>query len=158
MSKRTAQISDELRRVIQEIIARGLSDPRIAGLITVTRVKVSEDLRSASVGISVFPAEKEALTMHGLRAASRHIRRRAGDMMAMNRVPELDFEVDPSVREQGDVLRAIARAREELDASGAPGAHEGAPVQNRDEARDPQDRSADDSPHLPGASAGEPSQ
>lgn len=116
MSKRTAQIGDELRRVIQEIIARGLSDPRIAGLITVTRVKVSEDLRSASVGVSVFPAEKEALTMHGLRAASRHIRRRAGDMIAMARLPELEFEVDASVRQQGDVLRAIARAREEYEA------------------------------------------
>ncbi len=113
MSKRTIQIGDELRKAIQQVITRGLNDPRIRGLVTITRVRVSEDIRHARVSVSVFPHEHEDLTMHGLRSASRHIRRRAADLVALPRLPELSFVLDQDMKNQAEVIDALVRAREE---------------------------------------------
>ena len=63
MSRRTEQLASTLHRAIQEVIGRGFQDPRISGLITVTSVKVTEDMRSATVMVSVLPAERQNLTM-----------------------------------------------------------------------------------------------
>ena len=46
-SFRPLQVSSLLSRVIQERLARGLSDPRYRGLVSVTEVKVGSDLRTA---------------------------------------------------------------------------------------------------------------
>ncbi len=116
MTRRVEQVSKTLQRAIQEQLERGLSDPRIRGVITVTQVKVSPDLRVAKALVSITPEKHESLTMHGLRSAARHIRRRVGDHVAMARVPELNFELDRSLKTQRQVLEAIAQAKAELDA------------------------------------------
>jgi ribosome-binding factor A len=97
------------------VLAKGLSDPRVRGLITVTRVEVPEDLKQASIHISVLPAENGELTMHGLRAAARHIRHQIADQLVMPNTPMLVFKHDVSTRQQAEVLGAIARARAELE-------------------------------------------
>ena len=76
MSHRREQIGSTLEREIQAVLARGLNDPRIRGLVTVTGVEVTSDLKHARVLISVLPEEHEALTLHGLRAASGRLGRR----------------------------------------------------------------------------------
>ncbi len=119
MSRRTERVGAELREAIQKVIAKGLSDPRVRGLITITNVKVTEDLRQARVGVSVFPEDKEALTLHGLQNASRHIRRSAGELLALAKMPELTFESDASIRRQSEVLGALAKAREERETKDA---------------------------------------
>ena len=122
MSVRMQRISAELGRAVQEVITKGLSDPRVRGLITVVGVTVSDDLRQATIRVSVYPAEHEELTLHGLSAASRFIRREAGELMAMARLPELRFKIDQSLKRQAGVLDALAKAnaeRKDLDAEGA---------------------------------------
>src|SRR6185369_13185005 len=91
MSRRSEQFGAELRRAVQEILARGLQDPRVSGLITVTGVAVTEDLRDATVSISVLPEEKQDLTLHGLRGAASHIRHEVGEIIDARRVPVLNF-------------------------------------------------------------------
>jgi ribosome-binding factor A len=110
MNRRTEQIASTLQRAVQDVLARGLSDPRISGLVTVTGVVVAEDLATAEVSVSIYPEERESLSMHGLRAASRHIRRRVGDLVAMRQVPELTFRLDRTLKRQAEVLRAISKA------------------------------------------------
>ncbi|MEO1585057.1 MAG: 30S ribosome-binding factor RbfA [Planctomycetota bacterium] len=110
MSQRTDQIAGLLREAIQKVIAKGLHDPRVKGLITVTRVTVSEDLRSATVYISVMPDDARDLTMHGLRAASKHIRHQISDSLALRRVPDLLFKPDAKAARQAAVLDALAKA------------------------------------------------
>ena len=51
--------------------------------------------------------------MHGLRSASRHIRRRAADLVALPRLPELSFVLDQDMKNQAEVIDALVRAREE---------------------------------------------
>lgn len=116
MSRRTDQMSATIREALQAVIDRGLADPRISGLITVTQVRVTDDFKSAFVEISVLPAEKQDLTMHGLRAAARHIRREVGDHVAIKQMPELVFRLDESLKKQAGVLDAIAKATAEREA------------------------------------------
>lgn len=114
MSRRADQIASVLHRALEEVIARGFNDPRIQGLVSVTRVSVSADFRNATIGVSVFPHEKAQVSLHGLRAAAGHIRRRVGEQVAMRAVPQLAFELDESVRKHAEALEAIARASADL--------------------------------------------
>jgi ribosome-binding factor A len=116
MSRRTDQMAATIRGSLQEVIDRGLNDPRISGMITVTGVRITEDVKSAFVDISVLPAERQALTMHGLRAAARHIRRQVGDLVAIRQMPELVFRLDESLKKQAGVLDAISKAAAEREA------------------------------------------
>lgn len=129
MTRRTERIDSLLRDAVQQVLARGLQDPRISGLLTVTSVKISPDLRSATVLVSVFPEEKQDLTLHGLKAAAGHVRHEVASIIDMRKVPELIFRADLSLKKQAavvrDVLRAVAERGEE--AGGPPAPSEDAP-------------------------------
>ena len=112
MSRRTDQIAGLLRESVQQIISRGLQDPRIRGLVTITKVDVSPDLSRAILFTSVMPYDRADLTMHGLKSSAKHIRRKVGESTAINRVPELIFEPDRGSRNQAEVIEALAAAHE----------------------------------------------
>lgn len=110
MTRRTEQLASTLQRAIQEVIARGLNDPRIGGLITITSVTVSADLREAVVMVSVLPEEKQELVVHGLKHAAPHIRREIGESIRSRQLPTLHFRLDESLKKQAAVIRAISQA------------------------------------------------
>lgn len=112
MNRRTEQVGSTIQRAIQDVIARGLNDPRVSGLITVTEVRVSDDLREAVVMVSVLPAERQELVLHGLRHAAPYIRREIGEAIRSRQLPTLIFKLDESLKKQAAVIRAIARATE----------------------------------------------
>lgn len=144
MSHRPKQVASGLQRAIQQVINRGLQDPRVRGLITITEVRVSSDLRDATVMVSVTPEEHEALTLHGIRSAAKHIRRQAGELVRMRTLPTLHFKIDRAGKEQAKIIAAINRAvsdlpptREEADTSPTEppdGAGAGEPAQDEDQA------------------------
>lgn len=112
MSRRLERVISTLQQSVQRVLAKGLSDPRARGLITVTEVNVAEDLRTATIFISVLPEKHQDLTLHALRHAARHIRRETGELMAMHTLPEFDFRLDSRLKQQAAVFDALARARE----------------------------------------------
>lgn len=116
MTRRSERVSAALTRAIQQVVARGFSDPRIRGLITVTDVTVSPDFAEALVMVSVLPAENQDLTLHGLQAASPHIRHEIGELIDLKRMPRLLFRVDNRVKKEaavlGDINRAIEASRQ----------------------------------------------
>lgn len=111
---RSARMAAEIRRAMQQLLARGLNDPRIRGLLTVTGVDVSDDRREAVVRVSVLPDEHAKLTMHGLRAATGRLRREAMSRVRSRTFPQLRFELDRAYKEELGVLAAISRASAEL--------------------------------------------
>jgi ribosome-binding factor A len=127
VSHRREQVASTLQRAVQQVIAKGLQDPRISGMITVTAVEVSPDLKAATVLVSILPADRERLTMHGLRDAASHIRRQTGDLVDMRQVPELTFRLDSSLKKQADVYTAIAKVTAERERAAAEGAAGAAP-------------------------------
>jgi len=112
MSRKTEQFASELRELIQSLITRGLADPRISGLITVTEVTVSPDLRNATVLVSVLPHDREQTTLKGLIAAAGHLRHEIGRTITNRHIPDLAIRLDDRLRKQAETLDAIHKANE----------------------------------------------
>lgn len=115
MNPRHERLTSSIERGVQQVLARGLQDPRVRGLITVTKVEITPDSKQATIGISVLPAEHQKLTVHGLQSAARHIRREVADLIRTRTMPEFRFLEDDSLKKQAQVLGELAKVREELD-------------------------------------------
>jgi ribosome-binding factor A len=113
MSRRNEQLTSSIHRGVQSILDRGLQDPRVRGLITVTEVRLSQDMSEAVVVVSVLPEDKQDLTMHGLRAAASHVRHELSDLLELRRTPRLTFKLNKAFKKQAEVLRALTLVEEE---------------------------------------------
>ncbi len=109
-SHRKEQVASTLQRAIQQVLVKGLNDPRVRGLITVTDVEVPPDLRTATVMISVLPEERQNLSLRGIQEAARHIRHEVSELVDMKQIPELFFKLDLSLKKQAKAMQAIAKA------------------------------------------------
>lgn len=107
MTHRTEQAESLLQQVITQVLQRDVSDPRIRGIISVTEVDVSPDLRQAKVKVTVLPEKYEKRTLAGLTAASRHIQSKVKDKVALRIVPHLTFEIDHGLKKQAAVFTDI---------------------------------------------------
>jgi ribosome-binding factor A len=92
---------------VAEIIGHGLKDPRI-GFVTITRVEVTPDLRTAKVlfGVLGDMAQREK-TLAGLRAAAGFIRREIGRRIQIRYTPELSFQYDTGIEATDRVARLL---------------------------------------------------
>ncbi len=111
LSVRTERVASTIQDAVQQVFARGLADPRLEGLITVTKVTVSDDLKAATVWVSVLPIERQKLVVHGLKHAAAHIRRLVGDLIALNQMPTVSFRLDESLKREAEVYRALDKAK-----------------------------------------------
>ncbi|MCC5830052.1 MAG: 30S ribosome-binding factor RbfA [Phycisphaeraceae bacterium] len=113
MSHRLEQVESVVKRALGEAITGRLADPRVDGMISITRVQVSADLREATVFVTVLPREAESRNIHGLNHAAGHLGSLIAHRFASRRVPRLRFKLDQVVRKQTEVLSAISQALEE---------------------------------------------
>lgn len=127
MTRRADQMASTIRRALQDVLARGLADPRITGIVTVTGVRVSGDFKTARVLVSIMPEERTKSTLAGLRAAAAHLRHQVGEMVAIHRMPQFQIELDASVKKHADLLAAIAKASAERTGEGEERAVESEP-------------------------------
>jgi len=118
MSTKQDQLSSAIDRALREVFSRGFNDPRIGGLLTITGVKVTQDGRECFVDVSVLPAEKGQLSLHGLNAASPHIRREVGERVRVRTMPSLIFRLDESLKKQAQILAALDKVRQEMAEKG----------------------------------------
>jgi ribosome-binding factor A len=96
MSERMRRVNESVLQVLAEAVPE-LKDPRI-GLVTVTGVETSPDLRHARVFVSVLGSDrKREKTLRGLEAAHGLLQARLARELRMKRTPQLAFEYDPSV-------------------------------------------------------------
>lgn len=109
MSHRIKQIESLLKRTISEVLTRNLSDPRVAGMVSVTKVELTSDLRNANVYVSVIPPQYQHRTMSGLQHAAGHIFSLVQKKVALRTVPQLKFQLDESLKKQGLLWEAIKR-------------------------------------------------
>ena len=93
--KRTNRISEEVRKIVSELILNGLKDPRISSMTTVTKVEVTRDLSFAKIHISVLGNEEEkSETIKGLNSAKGFIRKEIGNNIDLRYSPEPIFHLD----------------------------------------------------------------
>jgi ribosome-binding factor A len=110
MSHRLEQIESTLQRAIAQVLQRQIADPRITGMISITKVKVTPDLATAFVHVSVLPESAQTKSMYGLKHATRHIQALVRKLVAIRPVPQLEFRLDESLKKQAEVLGAIEEA------------------------------------------------
>lgn len=124
MSHRVEQVAATLQREIGRILAEGLADPRVKGMISVTGVEVSHDRRQAVVSVSIMPEKHEKSTMQGLRHAQRHIQKELAERVRVRQMPRLEFKLDPTLKKQARAIEAINAATAEERQADAPGDQE----------------------------------
>ena len=96
-NNRIARTNDDIQRVLSELL-RNVKDPRVQqGMISVTRVETTGDLRYAKVWISVYGLQNEKELRRGLKSASPWLRRELAGAMTLRYTPELIFELDHSI-------------------------------------------------------------
>jgi ribosome-binding factor A len=111
MSTHVNQIESVLKRSVQDVLARGLNDPRVRGLVSVTKVDVSPDLAEAVIWCSVLPEEHGPLTVKGIEHAGAWIRRSVASRVSIRRIPRLVFRLDTSLKKQAEIYSAINEGR-----------------------------------------------
>jgi ribosome-binding factor A len=94
---RHERVAEEIRHEIGVMVAGELKDPRIEGLVTITEVRVTPDLKNARVYVSVMGSEAEQrTTIQGLTAAVGYVRHELAERLQMRRAPDIHFVLDHS--------------------------------------------------------------
>ena len=116
MSERTDRVNALLREEISNLIRDEIRDPRLGGIVSVTQVDVSPDLRNASVHISVLGDDGErAGTMEALDHARSFVRRELGRRLHLRTIPAVRFIADTSM---ADAQALTDRMRENAEERG----------------------------------------
>lgn len=119
MSRRTEMLGSTIRKELMEVIMRELSDPRLTGLPSITRVKVSNDLEMADVYITVMgtPGQQSA-ALNALKHSAGLMRTRLTKVLSLRQAPFLRFHMDEGLKKELEVLELldqVHRENEELD-------------------------------------------
>lgn len=96
-SNRMDKINEKLKKELSVIIDNNLKNPHITGIISVTKVKTSPDLRYARVYISLLNCKNVKETLDGLKSASGFMRSELARRINLRYTPELRFEIDDSM-------------------------------------------------------------
>jgi ribosome-binding factor A len=120
VSRRTDRINGLLRQEISRLLSRDLNDPRLSGVVSITRVETSADLRVSRVYVSVLgdPDDKDSV-LKGISSAGGFIRREMRDRLSLRYIPDLRFTLDESMEEAQQVQRLMDQVSGSDDQNGA---------------------------------------
>lgn len=105
-SNRMGRINEEIQRELSNLI-RTVKDPRVSGMVSVTAVEATNDLRYAKIFISVLDKSASDEVLKGLKSAAGYLRRELGHALKLRYTPELVFERDDSIDIGGRVLELL---------------------------------------------------
>jgi ribosome-binding factor A len=122
MTRRLEKITRTVRDTVSEVIQNQLSDPRIQGLISVTRVDVAADLSTSRVFLSVLGVEQkqQELSIEAIQHASGFIQSRLARVLHTRTCPVLRFILDDSLKKGFEVLQLIDKVSAERPAPTEP--------------------------------------
>ncbi len=107
-NNRIGRIDEEYRKELSQIIGYELKNPNITGLISVTKVKVTTDLKYAKIYVSIMNSKNIKQTMEGLKKSAGFIRSELAKRINLRNTPELTFEIDDSI-EYGAKIDSILK-------------------------------------------------
>ena len=96
-NNRLNRIDEEYRKELSQIISYELKEPSVTGMISVTRVKVTPDLKYAKVSVSILNSKNVKETLAGLKKSSGFLRSELAKRINLRNTPELVFELDDSL-------------------------------------------------------------
>ena len=112
-------LGSTIQKELATIIMRELSDPRLVGMPSITRVKVSPDLSIADVYVTIMgtPGQQTA-ALNALRHSAGMMRTKLTKMLSMRQTPYLKFHIDENLKKEIailETLRLVAEENAELD-------------------------------------------
>ena len=113
-TNRMNRINEELKREISNIINFELNNSNITGMISVTKVKVTPDLRYARVYVSMINSKNKKNTLAGLKQASGYIRSLLAKKINLRNTPELVFEFDETIEYGAKIDSIIEEITQDL--------------------------------------------
>ena len=106
-SNRINRINEEIQKELSALL-RSLKDPRVqGGMVTVTHVDTTSDLRYARVYISALDKTQEKDVLKGLKSAAGYLRRELGAAVKLRYTPELQFVADDSIEQGAHILQML---------------------------------------------------
>lgn len=118
-SRRPDRVAEAIREEVASFLQEGAKDPRIVGLVTVTGVDVTRDLRHAKVFVSVMGSDAErAATFDGLESVASFLRVRVGKALRLRVAPEIHFQSDESVARAARIEQLLAQIKQDERAPG----------------------------------------
>ena len=121
-TRRPDRVAEAIREEVATFLAEGVKDPRVVGLVTVTGVDVTRDLRHAKVYVSILGSESErAATLDGLGSVASHLRSRIGRALRLRIAPEIAFKLDQSVAHAARIESLLAQLHDERTPDGERG-------------------------------------
>jgi ribosome-binding factor A len=97
-----------MQKEIADIIRSSIKDPRLPGLVSVTAVRVTKDLRYAKVYVSVLANEQEKKdALQALKHAAGFVRHEIGQRIQLHYNPEILFLQDDSIEQGMHISRLI---------------------------------------------------
>ncbi len=124
-NRRPDRVAEAIREEVATFLTDGVKDPRVRGLVTITGVDITRDLRHAKIFVSILgddAARRE--TLDGLAAMAGHLRGHIGRALRLRSAPELAFKYDQSVNYAARIETLLEQVRQERDGE----EHEDAPA------------------------------
>lgn len=108
-SNKLERTNDDIQYALSKLL-REVKDPRVQkGIVSITRVKTTGDLRYAKVWVSCLENDNEKEFLKGLKSAGGWLRKQLGESLNLRYTPELVFEIDHSI-EYGDHINQIIKS------------------------------------------------
>ena len=125
-SNRIGRINEEIQRELSDQLRR-LKDPRVSqtGMVSITRVDTTGDLRYARVYISVLDKSQEKDVLQGLKSAAGFLRRELGHALQLRYTPQLQFVADDSILHGAHILEVLRKVEREDESRGSEETEEG---------------------------------
>ena len=105
-SNRIGRINEEIQRELSALIPN-VKDPRVTGMISVTAVETTPDLKYAKVFVSVLDKGDCQQVLRGLKSAGGWLRRELGRSLQLRHTPELTFVRDDSIDKGAQILQML---------------------------------------------------
>jgi ribosome-binding factor A len=118
--KRADRVGDQIQREVSRMLHEEIKDPRI-GMVTISRVQVSSDLRYAKIYYTVYGDEAQQRdSAEGLNKAASFIRRQLGQYLRLRVVPEVSFHFDSSLEHVARISSLLHQIEQQNAAQNPP--------------------------------------
>ena len=111
-TNRINRINEDIQRELAALL-RTVKDPRVQGLISITRVDTTTDLRYCRVYVSALDQSDIKEVVKGLKSAAGYLRRELGRTLQLRYTPELQFLADDSIERGVRMVTMIDHILEE---------------------------------------------
>ena len=112
-NRRVDRVAEAIRIEAATFLNEAAKDPRLVGMVTVTAVDVTRDLRQARIFVSILGTDTErTATFEALTSLTSHLRSRIARSLQLRAAPEIVFKLDESVARAARIESLLAQVRE----------------------------------------------